>query len=56
MFHSVRFEAEILSEPNAGDLPRVVIGSNTYNQVSAQLKMLRAQVAEGQAQQSQLVS
>ncbi|XP_060606514.1 RNA-binding protein 42-like [Ruditapes philippinarum] len=38
-----RFEQEILSEPSASDLPRVVIGSNTYHQVSAQLKMLRAQ-------------
>lgn len=38
-----RFELEILSQPSANDLPRVVIGSNTFSQVSAQLKMLRAQ-------------
>jgi len=38
-----RFEQEILSQPSASDLPRVLIGPNTYNQVSAQLKMLRAQ-------------
>ncbi|KAL4228945.1 RNA-binding protein 42 [Mactra antiquata] len=38
-----RFEQEILSQPSASDLPRVVIGSNTFSQVSAQLKLLRAQ-------------
>ncbi|XP_052230671.1 RNA-binding protein 42-like isoform X1 [Dreissena polymorpha] len=37
-----RFEAEIVSEPAANDLPRV-IGSHTYHEVSAQLKLLRAQ-------------
>lgn len=36
-----RFEQEILTPHSASDLPRVIIGSSTYNQVSAQLKKLR---------------
>ena len=35
------FEQEILTPHSASDLPRVIIGSRTYNQVSAQLKKLR---------------
>ena len=35
------FEQEILTPHSASDLPRVIIGSSTYNQVSAQLKKLR---------------
>ena len=38
---SCRFEQEILTPHSASDLPRVIIGSSTYNQVSAQLKKLR---------------
>ena len=41
MYFSCRFEQEILTPHSASDLPRVIIGSSTYNQVSAQLKKLR---------------
>ena len=42
MLHiSIRFEMEIQNQMAGEDLPKVVIGSNTYNTVSAQLKMLR---------------
>ena len=41
LLYSCRFEQEILTPHSASDLPRVIIGSSTYNQVSAQLKKLR---------------